>query len=457
MQATTKTTVRKLLAMILCFVLFISAIPPLHHPAQATPDYFHDDYVFSFYEDYTWDTFDEDGLSVLEYQMIEPLLVGNASRAEATALIVMAMDPNLLTNPNTPNIVGRFSDVRPQDWFYPVIAWAVNRGWVQGNGDGTFRPNNQISREEMVVLAVRARDPRHSNRALTFRDTHLISPWALPYIRRAVENGWVQGTPDGFFNPTHSILRVDAQRLVNNITGRNVPFPNNIRTITWNANGGTGVPTWQRLSGSVLGQPFPSSIRANLSSSRWFNTTNISGGIQTTASTSINSNITYFLRWHDTSRHMGWWWPSTSVPLRAFNFNATWQTPINNGIGNWESSSRARFPRNQTSNNQVIAQPFDYSELGSHIPISWTGSEQTGFSITEFRIELNSRTISSHSSNNGYTLSRVITSVMAHELGHAVGLEDRSTSDSIMNTNRSRNIVLGPSVFDVQSFNLLHR
>ena len=46
----------------------------------------------------------------------------------------------------------RFSDVYQNDWYYDNIMWAVENGIAQGYDDGTFRPNEQITRAEMVIM-----------------------------------------------------------------------------------------------------------------------------------------------------------------------------------------------------------------------------------------------------------------------------------------------------------------
>ncbi|MCL2827763.1 MAG: S-layer homology domain-containing protein [Oscillospiraceae bacterium] len=476
MQNTTKTTTRKLLVMFLCLVLTISAIPPLHFPAQAISEYPHDDYVFSFYED--WDMFDANGLAVLEAQMIEPLnLSGYTTRGEAAALLVLAREPGLLTSPNTPNIVGRFSDVRPQDWFYPAVAWAASRGWVQGDDLGRFRPNDRITREEFVAIVVRAVDPRPSNWPLTaFRDANQITPWAIPYMRRAVENRWIIGTPEGLLNPRHFFLRVDALTFARRFPtpGVTVNFPTNIRTITWNASGGSSVTAWQRLAGSVIGNPMPNPTWSGRTFRGW-NTTDgrTARGVAVTASTFISSGtgaVTYFARWHEPypsdaphngRRHMRQWYRSSAVTLRRVYFEGAWRDSLDDAMRNWgNSATPITVSFTATSNN--IAQIGNRYINDPAVLGHFERQAYSGTTLNRFIIRIYTMSILNHAEARPERQVRnVAASVWAHEIGHAVGLADNPSgatgNNSLMRSGRDRNAIRGPQPFDQQSVNWLYR
>ena len=45
-----------------------------------------------------------------------------------------------------------FSDVKPTDWFYEAVTGSIQFGWINGYGDGTFRPNNTITRAEVTAI-----------------------------------------------------------------------------------------------------------------------------------------------------------------------------------------------------------------------------------------------------------------------------------------------------------------
>lgn len=74
------------------------------------------------------------------------------TRAEA---VVMIMDIAGITAYDTSGILNRYDDVSTSDWFGQAVAMATDLGIVEGYGDGSFRPYNDISRDEAAVIAHR--------------------------------------------------------------------------------------------------------------------------------------------------------------------------------------------------------------------------------------------------------------------------------------------------------------
>jgi len=408
-------------------------------------------------------TFGEDWLFNESDGVIELFsLPGNATRAEAIHLLVQAVFPFAFTSSNTPDIRGRFSDVSPQHWFYPAVAWASDRQWVTGFTDGTFRPNQTITRQEFVTMMVRAKGAGAGTINLTFTDRNQIADWALPHVRRAVQNGWIAGFPDNTFRPTAAFSRDHALTFARRING-GVSFPNNIRTITWNAHGGSTPVNWQRVSGNVIGRPLPTSTWTDRTFRMWSSTndTTTRGARLSENDRMPNGNIVRYARWRNpVNRHNPQWYSTTALTVRNPNFlSVAWRNGVAGGVSNWQiQSTPVNFVMNSNSNNLV-------SSLNWGITGSWGRiwyREVTGIFLTRFDIELNSGRLVS--SNPDVTnLTNTIMSVMAHELGHAVGLRDNPTlptnvavTNTIMNTHRDRNELIMPTTFDVQSVNWLY-
>jgi len=220
------------------------------------------------------------------------------TRGRAAAFIVMARDFGLLTGGTIPT-GNRFEDVAVNIWEFPAVTWAANRGWVLGiAGTNRFNPTGNVTRQEFAVMLVRAfSTPLNSGTQLDrFSDRNQIASWAVPYVRRAVANGWILGFTDGTFRPTNNITIQDAITMTNRAPGRNISDPT-VRTITWNGNGGTNPVQWQRAQGHAI-SILPTTSRANHTFAGWFNTSAATGGTRTAATTLMPSaNTTYWARW----------------------------------------------------------------------------------------------------------------------------------------------------------------
>ena len=127
---------------------------------------------------------------------------------------------------------------------------------------------------------------------------------------------------------------------------------------------------------------------------------------------------------------------------------------MNRGRLNWNNSlANVQFFENSTSNNRVFVEPHRWTALGRIYYRSWSGHE-----LRRFDIYMNSRTIPESPTFNS---PNFISSVFAHELGHAVGLRDNPVggspgNGSIMSSSRNRNIIAGPTAFDIISINILY-
>lgn len=113
-----------------------------------------------------------------------------------------------------------FKDVSDKDWFYDEIAKAIKSGYISGYEDITFRPNNPITREEaskIVVVAFNLENEgeKHSK----FTDHDKISNWAREYVYLLFSKGYVSGYEDGTFRPDALITRAEAVKIITNISG----------------------------------------------------------------------------------------------------------------------------------------------------------------------------------------------------------------------------------------------
>lgn len=140
------------------------------------------------------------------------------SRAEAVAMLArLSVDEqgNLLYSgaPGT----GGFSDVKRGDWYAPYVAFAKRYGIANGYLDGTFRPEQPVSRAELVKLI--ASYFTVEGGTSPFPDVP-AGHWAAEVVSFAAEEGWVSGYPDGTFRPDAPVSRAEAVKILNHALDR---------------------------------------------------------------------------------------------------------------------------------------------------------------------------------------------------------------------------------------------
>jgi len=86
---------------------------------------------------------------------------------------------------------------------------------------GTFRPAYSITRAEFATIAIRF-DQLSADATHNFSDVY--GHWAERYIASAAQRGWVTGYPDGTFRPDQPITRVEAMTLINRVLDRHVDY-----------------------------------------------------------------------------------------------------------------------------------------------------------------------------------------------------------------------------------------
>lgn len=115
---------------------------------------------------------------------------------------------------------GTFEDVKTDYWFYKEVETLYNIGIVDGMNEHTFAPDAPVTRAEFAVMAARFADLDYKGGNI-FDDVP-NGHWAYSYINAAANAGWVKGYPDGSFRPDEPISRAEVVRLVNGMINRNV-------------------------------------------------------------------------------------------------------------------------------------------------------------------------------------------------------------------------------------------
>ena len=110
-----------------------------------------------------------------------------------------------------------FSDVADEAWYTEAVRWAASQGIVGGYGNGTFGPNDPITREQLAVMLWRySGNPAATSKELHFNDMDEISGFALEALRWAVENGILNGYGDGRLGPQGQVTRAQAAQMLKN-------------------------------------------------------------------------------------------------------------------------------------------------------------------------------------------------------------------------------------------------
>ena len=114
-----------------------------------------------------------------------------------------------------------FPDVVITDWFNNAVSTAVNAGIFAGMPDGTFQPNREITRAELVSAAVRFMGLAHQ-RVDSPMFSDIYGHWAFDAINTAADLGWIVGYNGlgGVFMPDQPITRAETVAIFNNMLGR---------------------------------------------------------------------------------------------------------------------------------------------------------------------------------------------------------------------------------------------
>lgn len=110
----------------------------------------------------------------------------------------------------------KFDDVRRTPWANGAVSYLVDRKIISGYGDGTFKPENSITRAEFVTLVIKAFYGSYEMTDCDFDDVPKDS-WAYPYIAAASNLGLVQGVGENEFAPDTNIKRQDMAVIIKNI------------------------------------------------------------------------------------------------------------------------------------------------------------------------------------------------------------------------------------------------
>ena len=126
------------------------------------------------------------------------------TRAEFVVMVNKAMGYNKRGN-------AYFSDVSAAHWAYAEIMKGVEAGYITGNGDGTFRPDAPVTRQEAAVMIskILGLDQDYAS-AAKYVDYRYIPSWAAGYVGAVSKAGIMTGYPDGDFKSDRVLTRAES-------------------------------------------------------------------------------------------------------------------------------------------------------------------------------------------------------------------------------------------------------
>ena len=117
---------------------------------------------------------------------------------------------------NVPTSIS-FKDLEPSHWAYSEIQKGVSAGYIKGDAAGTFRPGAAVTRQEAAVMMAQIKQlQQNANSALSYTDYNSIANWAKPYVGAVSNVKIMQGFPNGAFRPQTSMTRAEAVTALEN-------------------------------------------------------------------------------------------------------------------------------------------------------------------------------------------------------------------------------------------------
>ena len=135
----------------------------------------------------------------------------NVTRAEISSMLFRALHLKAV-----PKRTYEFPDVTEDKWYYGYVGSAKNAGLLDGFEDGTFRPENNVTNEQLIAILAKYLEQqgvKAGNTALPFTDT--INQWAERFVRIGYEQGITLTYEGNKFCSTTPVTRADCAVMIN--------------------------------------------------------------------------------------------------------------------------------------------------------------------------------------------------------------------------------------------------
>jgi len=136
------------------------------------------------------------------------------TRAEASALI-----HRLLSDPKKNDSFNNPFEFADSEWYKQSVTYLAQAKMVIGYDDGTFKPEMPITRAEFITIVSRF-EKDFGPLDVSFSD--IDGHWAEEFINIGASKGWISGYPDGSFRPDNNITRAEVVSLINRLLYRGI-------------------------------------------------------------------------------------------------------------------------------------------------------------------------------------------------------------------------------------------
>ena len=150
--------------------------------------------------------------------------VGEGTFAPDATLTRAQLSQMLYALEGAPEVTGSagFTDVAGNAWYAKAVNWAAEQKLVSGYGDGTFGPDDALTREQLcAILRAYARGKSVDVSGLAdlsgYPDAEQVSPWAAEAMGWAVKAGLIGGMADGSLAPTGTATRAQMAQIMQNL------------------------------------------------------------------------------------------------------------------------------------------------------------------------------------------------------------------------------------------------
>lgn len=116
----------------------------------------------------------------------------------------------------------QFTDVKEDDWFYTDICIGIREGYIQGKSKDTFAPNDNITRQEVAMILTNIMNNKDENldKLNAFKDGNQTSKWAQSSIEGVIEAGYLKGYEDNTIRANGNITRAEAVTMLSRVKNK---------------------------------------------------------------------------------------------------------------------------------------------------------------------------------------------------------------------------------------------